>query len=72
VKATLLAALAVLLLAASGARAAAPDPHDAEVWRGRYCTPLGCGRAPRASALDAVAFGAAATGCAWLGRRRPR
>ena len=73
-KTTLLAVIAVLGLAASSARAASPDvpPADTEVWHGRYCTPLGCGPAPRGSAADAVGFGAAVLGCAWLARRSAR
>jgi hypothetical protein len=72
VKVAVLASLAVLAIAASGARAASPDASAAEVWRGRSCTPLGCGPGPRGSAVDAIVFGAAAFGSAWLARRRPR
>jgi len=70
----LLALIALLGISVSGARAASPDvrPADTEFWRGRYCTALGCGPAPRGSAVDVVAFGAAVLGSAWLARRSAR
>lgn len=50
-------------------------PEQAEAaraWRGRACTPTGCGPAPVASAASVAGFGVAAVGAAWLGRRRRR
>jgi hypothetical protein len=68
-----LAVLAGLLLAAPSARADGSDRGaELERWRGRYCTPLGCGP-PRAASLAGMAgFGAAVLGAAWLSRRPPR
>jgi hypothetical protein len=73
VKAVLLA-IAALSMASPAARAASPDSRrsDTEFWHGRACTPLGCRPAPRGSVADALGFGAAAFGSAWLARRRPR
>jgi len=64
----------ILFAAAPAARAAAPDAghSDTDAWRGRHCTPLGCGRGPAGSASDAAGFAAAVFGAAWLARRSPR
>ncbi len=67
---------AVLGLAAPRARAETGlTPAQAEaarVWRGRFCTPSGCGPAPATNAASVAAFGLAALGAGWVSRRRGR
>ncbi len=69
----------LLLLAASLARPAraeatsaseaAPEAAaSASAWRGRFCTPLGCGPSAPASVGSVAAFGLAVLAAGWLGR----
>ena len=44
----------------------------AHAWRGRFCTPTGCGPAPAATAGSVLGFGVAALGAGWVSRRRDR
>jgi hypothetical protein len=74
--ALLLAAGLASGLAADSARAeatpaseAAPQAEaSAAAWRGRFCTPLGCGPAGPASVGSVAAFGLAVLAAGWLGR----
>ncbi len=62
-----------LLLVLAGpeiGRAAGPAPGEADSWRGRYCTPLGCRGGSGASATTAAGFGAAVLAAGLIGRRR--
>jgi len=72
-----------LLLAALGLAAAWPGTARAEgltaeqaeaarSWKGRYCTPTGCGPAEATTLASVLGFGAAALGAAWVSQRRDR
>lgn len=71
------AVVLALLLAVLGvsANADALTPAQAEAaraWRGKLCTPTGCGPAPAATAGTVVGFALAALGAGWASRRRGR
>lgn len=61
-------ALATSLELADPGVAGAAEP--AAAWRGRICTPLGCGPLAPASWSHTAGFGAAVLGVAWAARRR--
>lgn len=58
--------------AASGGGLTPAQAEAARAWKGRACTPTGCGPAPAATAGSVLGFGAAAGGAAWASRRRGR
>jgi len=54
--------------AASASEGATPEQASSAEWRGRFCTPLGCGPAAPASVGSVAAFGLAVLAAGWLGR----
>lgn len=64
---------ALALGGAGVAHAEGLTPAQAEAaraWRGRYCTPTGCGPVEAATAGSVLGFGVAALGAVWVSRRR--
>jgi len=54
--------------AASTSERPAQSEAPAAAWRGRFCTPLGCGPGAPASVGSVAAFGLAVLAAGWLGR----
>ena len=58
-------------LAAPTAAAEPAEAADAASWRGRYCTPTGCGGSASAPWSGTLAFAATTLAAGWIARRRP-